>query len=177
MIGKSGRAPHDPLLAIVRIVLFGGMALTLFAAAALAVGTPLMFVWRDSIVARLSGHGAPPEVIWAIIAVSLMMIAMAVLGFFFFRHLYRIIGTVGDGDPFVPVNADRLRAMAWLSLAVHVLAVPSSMLGGWIASVTERVRIEMDLPLSGLLLALVLFILARVFREGTRMRADLEGTV
>jgi hypothetical protein len=34
-----------------------------------------------------------------------------------------------------------------------------------------------DVPLAGLFLALVLFILARVFREGTRMRDDLEGTV
>lgn len=170
-------ARRDPLLATVRIALLGAMGLSLVAAAALTVGVPLMVVWREQIVARLSGHGAPPEVIWAILAVSLMMIAMAVLGFYFFRHLYRIVGSVGDGDPFVPVNADRLRAMGWISVGVHVLAVPTSMLGGWIARVTERVRIEMDLPLSGLLLALVLFVLARVFREGTRLRDDLEGTV
>jgi hypothetical protein len=29
----------------------------------------------------------------------------------------------------------------------------------------------------GLLLALVLFVIARVFREGTRLREELEGTV
>lgn len=34
-----------------------------------------------------------------------------------------------------------------------------------------------DISLSGWLLALVLFILARLFRHGTNLRAGIEGTV
>jgi hypothetical protein len=102
---------------------------------------------------------------------------IAVLGFYFMRHLYRIIGTVGDGDPFVPVNARRLSAMGWISVAVHVVSIPTAALAKWTQSVTHDMHFQVDLPLSGLFLALVLFILARVFREGTRMREDLEGTV
>lgn len=34
-----------------------------------------------------------------------------------------------------------------------------------------------DISLSGWLLALVLFILARTFRHGTNLRAEIEGTV
>ena len=34
-----------------------------------------------------------------------------------------------------------------------------------------------NVELTGILLTLILFILARVFREGSRMREELEGTV
>jgi hypothetical protein len=49
--------------------------------------------------------------------------------------------------------------------------------GAPLPEVGLKVGIQVDLPLAGLFLALVLFILARVFREGTRMREDLEGTI
>ena len=38
-------------------------------------------------------------------------------------------------------------------------------------------QVWLALVLGGILLALVLFILARVFRKGAEMRAELEGTV
>jgi hypothetical protein len=37
--------------------------------------------------------------------------------------------------------------------------------------------VDFGLSFGGVLLALVLFILARVFRKGAEMRAELEGTV
>ena len=39
------------------------------------------------------------------------------------------------------------------------------------------ISVDADFSTNGLLLALVLFILARVFRTGAKMREDLEGTV
>jgi uncharacterized membrane protein YidH (DUF202 family) len=147
------------------------------AGAAAVAALPAMFIFRDDVVVRLSGHDAPPEAIWAIVAVALLIGAMVVLGFYFFRHLYRIVGTVGEGDPFVPVNAERLRAMGWITVAVHVLGIPMAAITRWVEVATDNVRIEADVPLAGLLLAVVLFVLARVFREGTRMRDEMEGTV
>ena len=41
----------------------------------------------------------------------------------------------------------------------------------------DRFSMEFNLTLSGLALAVILFILARVFRKGADMRAELEGTV
>ena len=175
--GGTGPARHDPLLAIVRTILGVSMAVMLAGAAAFSLGVPLIFAWRDKVVERLVGQGAPPETIWAIAALLLMSAVLAVLGFYFARHLYRIVGSVGEGDPFVPANAERLRAMAWLAVAVHVVAIPMAILGRWAADVTRDVHFNVDAPLAGLFLALVLFILARVFREGARMREDLEGTV
>jgi hypothetical protein len=168
---------RDPLLATVRFILGISMAGLLVIAAAFLLAAPVIVVWRDEVVDQLAGHGAPPGTIWVIVVLLILSSGLAVLGFFFARHLYRIIGTVGEGDPFVPVNADRLRAMAWIAVAIHVVAVPMAILSNWVRHVTHAMRFEADLPLSGLFLALVLFILARVFREGTRMREDLEGTV
>jgi hypothetical protein len=168
---------RDPLLAVVRLILGAAMVAALAGAAAFAVAVPLIFAWRGEVVASLVGRGAPPETIWAVAALLAFSAVMAVLGFYFFRHLFRLIGSVGEGDPFVPANAERLSAMAWISVAVHVVAIPMAMIGDWAADVTRDVHFKVDLPLAGLFLALVLFILARVFREGTRMRDDLEGTV
>lgn len=177
MTGKSGRAPRDPLLAVVRFILGVAMVGAIVSAVAFALAVPVVFVWHDKTVAWVVGKGAPPETIWALALLPALSAVVAVLGFYFMRHLYRLIGTVGEGDPFVPVNAERLRAMGWISVAVHVVAIPMAAVGRWTQSVTRDVHFQVDLPLAGLFLALVLFILARVFREGTRMRQELEGTV
>ncbi len=177
MSSKSGFAPRDPLLAIARLILGVAMVGAIVAAIAFALAVPVILIWHDRTIAWVVGQGAPPATIWALALIPALTTAIAVLSFYFMRHLYRLIGTVGQGDPFVPDNAVRLRFMGWISVAVHVVAIPLSALAKWTQSVTHDVHFAMDLPLAGLFLALILFILARVFREGTRMREDLEGTV
>ena len=168
---------RDPLLAIARFLLQVAMATMAVAAAAITLALPALFFFSEQVIIHLPGHRAPPETIWAITTIMALIVAMVVLGFFFFRHLYRIVGTVGEGDPFVPVNAERLRAMGWITVTIHILGIPLAGISGWLDSVTDRISVDADVPLSGLLLAIVLFVLARVFREGTRMRDDLQGTV
>ncbi|QYU67563.1 DUF2975 domain-containing protein [Leptolyngbya sp. 15MV] len=102
--------------------------------------------------------------------------------FFFFGRLRAIIGTVGEGDPFQPQNAVRLGQMAWLMLGIQLfilLAVPLGIELARFSDEAENVRVSGDsnLDFSGLLLVVVLFILARVFRHGAAMREDLEGTI
>ena len=36
----------------------------------------------------------------------------------------RIVDSVGGGDSFAPVNADPLRAMVWLTLAIQAVGIP-----------------------------------------------------
>ena len=177
MTGKSGFALSDPLLAIARLILGIAMVGAVVTAIAFALAVPVVLVWHERTIAWVVGRGAPAETIWALALLPALTAFMAVLGFYFMRHLYRLIGTVGEGDPFVPVNALRLQSMGWISVAIHVVAIPISALGKWTQRVTHDVHFQADLPLAGLFLALILFILARVFREGTRMREDLEGTV
>jgi hypothetical protein len=132
---------------------------------------------RDKVLVWLVSQGAPPEAIWGVISLQLLTAAAAIFAFCFFRHLYRIIDTVGEGDPFVPANARRLMAMGWISVATQFLAIPINGVSQWLSQYSDRFHAEFGLSFAGILLALVFFILARVFREGARMRDDLEGTV
>ena len=168
---------RDALLAAARLVfgLVTGIALVVAIAASLLV--PFVLLIRDKVLAWLISQGAPPEAIWGVVSLQLLAAAAALFAFFFFRHLYRIIDTVSEGDPFVPENARRLSAMGWISIASHVLAIPLNMASRYLQDYSERFHVEMGVSFAGLLLALVLFVLARVFHEGARMREDLEGTV
>ena len=97
----------------------------------------------------------------------------------FFALLSQIIQTVGDGDPFIEENADRLQSMAIINLMLSGLSLIAA-LGILAFTQVYDVIVEdltMDVSLEGLFMALLLFILARVFRHGAAMRADLEGTV
>lgn len=169
--------PRDPLLAAARIVLILMMGMMVLVGATCLLGIPTLWIMQDQFLARFASAGLPPDALWALSAVGSLLLVIVGLGFFFFRHLYRIVGTVGEGDPFIPANAERLSAMGWIVVAVHVAAIPMVAIIQWVASVAKDVHTDAHLDLTGVLLALILFILARVFREGARMREELEGTV
>jgi hypothetical protein len=168
---------RDPLLAAARLALVLAMGTTAFLTAVCAIATPAMLIMNESVMALLARNGGAPETIRAVISVVAVSGIMAGLGFFFFRDLYRIVASVESGDPFVPVNARRLQAMGWISVAVHVLGVPLSMTSEWLDKIFGRTSGGFEFSYYGLLLALVLFVIARVFREGTRLRDELDGTV
>jgi hypothetical protein len=93
------------------------------------------------------------------------------------RQLLAIVETVRAGDPFVAGNARRLEAIAWWMLGGEGLRL---LIGAIALATTSSVPdLDMDIGLSVApwLAVLLLFVLARVFAEGTRMRNDLEGTV
>jgi Protein of unknown function (DUF2975) len=171
---------RDPLLLAARFILVFMMGVMAVVAAACAIGAVASLAMHGMIVAELTENAIPAEVVWAIAPLLALVVIGAVLGFFFFRHLYRLVGTVGEGDPFIPENAERLSAMGWIVVAVHVLAIPLIAIAAWVAKFAKEtgdVHFDGGLDLGGILLALILFILARVFREGARMREELEGTV
>ena len=169
---------YDPLLKAARWLTIFFLALTVIVGAALSIAAPALLVANELVVVEMvaEGYRADFELVLAI-AVLLWLIAALMAVGFFFRNLLRIIGSVGEGDPFAPVNADRLRKMGWLAVIAQVLAIPAGAIGAWIQVRMEEVSIDFDLSLTGILLALILFILARVFRHGAAMREDLEGTV
>ncbi len=170
---------QDPLLGIARIILSFFLTVACMAGAAIVVALPLLLVFQRPVIAELVADGAPAAAFWGILGLLVLVGAMLALIFFFLRHLRRIVDTVAGGDPFVPDNADRLQAMAWLSLGAWAVNIPLQALGGWVEAVTEGTSINIGVGDDGTSLALVLtlFILARVFRKGSDMRADLEGTV
>ena len=104
----------------------------------------------------------------------------ASIAYYFLHNLGRLIGTVGQGDPFVAENVRRLWRMSWAALGVQVLSLPIGLLTGFLQPLIalENVTLgDVKFNLSGLLAVFVLFILTRVFQLGVAMREDLEGTV
>jgi hypothetical protein len=73
-------------------------------------------------------------------------------------RLLAIVETVRLGDPFVAENAGRLQ-----TIGVSTMAHP--------------LDIDWNFSLTRWLAVLLVFVLARVFEHGTRMRDELEGTV
>ena len=164
----------DALLAITQLLLRIGMVL-LALGIILAAGAviALIVVPDQQLLPRLSADGT----LGLVIAGAALCAAMLVLYLLFLLNLSRIVATVGTGDPFQPENADRLGKMGWLTVALQVCMLVFAPL---VARIAERIGEPgggIDLTFDGLLLALVLFVLARVFRHGTQLRDDLEGTV
>lgn len=99
------------------------------------------------------------------------------LNYLVFKRLLAIVETVRDGDPFVPLNANRLRAIGWALLGLQLVGIAI----GWIARAVESpahpLKIHAGLSIAGWLAVILTFVLAGVFEEGTLMREDLEGTV
>ena len=175
----------DPLLTAANILLVFLIASIGFGAVMLLIGGPASLLFQDRIVAEFSAEcvaGAArmfPEVAVVLVALA----ALLGLAVWFLVLLRRIVRSVGEGDPFAPVNAERLLRMGWLALAGHLATLPIGY------AVVRIVRIvgdakdaahmdeEFGFSPTGLLLILVLFILARVFKRGAEMRDELEGTV
>ncbi len=97
----------------------------------------------------------------------------------FVTRLAQVIDTVGHGDPFTQENARRLRRMGWLAIIVQLVNLPLALISTWLESNIEEgsFQLDSDISLTGIGLAIVLFILARVFTRGAEMREELEGTV
>ena len=110
--------------------------------------------------------------------------AVAVLGlvgiplhYVVLKRLLAIVETVRGGDPFVPVNASRLQAIAWALLVLQSLSVVIGAIAKSVSTPAHPLHLSAGFSITGWLAVLLTFLLARVFAEGTLMREDLEGTV
>ncbi len=174
--------PRDPLLGAAQIVLILFTIMVIFAMVMIGIGIAvLVTIGRDEVLTRITAVDAPPLAFWGVIAAFVLLEGLLYLALRFIRELSGIVGSVGDGDPFRPENADRLGRMGWIAVGAQVVAFPLAALTAWFTPYLEKAgeRVDVDFGLDGeaVLLILILFVLARVFREGTRMRDELEGTV
>jgi DUF2975 family protein len=91
-------------------------------------------------------------------------------------RLLAMIGTVRAGDPFVPENAARMKTIAWCLLVVQLFDLACGLFVGILSRAGADIG-DWSPALSGWVAVLLLFVLARVFEEGARIRADLEAMV
>lgn len=129
----------------------------------------------------LSVEGVPLD---TILAAALFLVAGGLIGTVFVLLAIRATSAIVDsaiaGDPFASDNAERLKRIGWLLLGVMVVQFLSTTMVVWIApdnNIAGHIEGGDGLSLTGLLAVLLIFVLARIFRHGAEMRAELEGTV
>ena len=90
-------------------------------------------------------------------------------------RLRRVFGTMTTGDPFHPDNVGRMRTIGVALIGVEAAAYG---LRFTVAPLfRDTAHPGFDLNATGPLAILVVFVLAEVFREGARLRAEVELTV
>jgi len=172
-------ARKDSLLTFTLFVTRGITILLIFAAIAIVIGGALVTFDMTNGSPELRSEypgidlAAFKTHLWLLLPTALLGIGFGVV---FFRLLTRIVQSVDAGNPFLPINARRLRNMGWLALAFQLVALPVIFLQSRLDEISGQPS-GLDLDLGGFVLALTLFVLARVFAHGAAMRDDLEGTV
>lgn len=109
--------------------------------------------------------------------IMLAGLAAVPIGHLILVRLLAIVNSVRDGDPFVVANAARLQSIAWCVLALEGLHLVIGAIAATSGSPAQPPDIDWSFSVTPWIAVLLLFVLARVFDHGARMRADLEGTV
>ncbi len=149
----------------------------------LALGAGILALFVAGVVARdwvFTALGVDPTNARLIAGGRLIMvigIGATPLTHILLTRLLAIVETVRGGDPFVAVNAARLQTTAWALLGLELLHLAVGAIAAAVSSPSQPLDLDWNFSVSGWLAVLLLFVLARVFDYGTRMRDDLEGTV
>jgi hypothetical protein len=151
----------------------------------LLMGAFIMVLLIASLVAEAPVMGAlgvrpPQNNATLILGMRLIMViglgAVPVVHFVLTR-LLTIVETVRVGNPFVVANAARLQGIAWAMLGLELLHFVVGIVAASVSTAATPLNISWGFSLTRWLAVLMLFVLARVFEQGARMREDLEGTV
>jgi hypothetical protein len=110
-------------------------------------------------------------------AIMVIGICAVAVVHFVSRRLLMIVASVSTGNPFVVVNGARLRSIAWALLTLELMHFAVGAVGSSISSAIGPLHLSWGFSWTRCIAALLLFVLARVFEEGARMREELEGTV
>ena len=139
-----------------------------------------LLVWTflaGSFVARALGAGDDPRTLIGMRLIMVMGVAAVPVAFVVFSRLLSIVETVNVGDPFVARNAARLQTIAWSVLALEVIRLVIVGIANAVSSPDRPINIDWKFSVTPWLAVLLLFVLARVFEQGARMREEIEATV
>lgn len=92
-------------------------------------------------------------------------------------RLMALIDTVETGEAFALGNAERLEWIGGAVIGLMALGFLARSIGVAMRGDINGFPLSIDPAPGGVAIALLLFILARVFRKGAEMQGDLDGTV
>ena len=131
------------------------------------------------LMAAVAGErpGASPMLIPGLRLLAVIGLCAIPLAHVLYTRLLAIVRSVRAANPFVPENAVRLQTIAWALLGLQLLHLAAGAVAWLASSKTAPVDIDWNFSVTGWLAVLLVFVLARVFDHGTKLREDLEGTV
>jgi hypothetical protein len=143
---------------------------------AILVGLLTAQQWTMTALGFASSAQSAP-LIMGLRAIAALGLAAVPLNLAVLRRLVAMVQTVRAGDPFVADNAYRLQAIAWFLFGQQLLGVLIGAIGKAVSTPIHTLHLDAGFSPGGWLAVILIFVLARVFAEGTLMREDLEGTV
>jgi hypothetical protein len=151
----------------------------------LLIGILILALLIASLIAEapvMGALGVPPAQFSSTLLVGMrviMVLGIAAIPIvhFVLTRLLTIVDTVSVGNPFVLANAARLQAIAWAVLGLELMHFVVGVVAAGVSSAAVPLNISWGFSLTRWLAVLLLFVLARVFEQGARMREELDGTV
>lgn len=92
-------------------------------------------------------------------------------------QLRRILTTLADGDPFVPQNGPRLTRIAATIALLEILRNATMFILAGLFELGEGFEPQLSISFTAWGAVIVLFVLAQVFQEGSRLREEEKMTI
>ena len=171
--------PYSAALPIAYVVLRILILLNWFFGACILGLLLFTFVNEPWTMRALGVSGLPDahKVMMGMRAVAALGVVTIPLNYVVLKRLLLIVETVRAGDPFVAANAYRLRTIAWTLVGIQFLSLAIAAIGKAISTPEHPFHLDAGFSVNGWLAVILMFVLSRVFAEGTLMREDLEGTI
>ena len=167
----SLRLSRQVLTVLVKLNLLMGFLIMALLIASLVAEGPVM--WALGV----RGKGDNSTLILGMRAIMVIGISAVPVTYIILTRLLAIVETVRNGDPFVAENADRLQTIAWAVLGLELMHAVVGIVASRVSTASQPLDIHWSFSVTRWLVVLLLFVLARVFDQGTRMREELEATV
>jgi hypothetical protein len=172
---------EGPMLVLSKRVLWVLLVLNWVFVAAFAATLVLLIspIGREYAIPALTQTYTPEQAELLVRATTGIMIIAIASGFavhILFKRMLAIVGEAIAGDPFTMLNADRLRVVGWALLAIQILDLMFGLVSMQVEAGTGR-GFDWSFSVGGWIAVLMVFVLARVFEQGSRMRDELAMTV
>jgi hypothetical protein len=126
---------------------------------------------------KLSPSPEAARLVMGLRAIAVLGLAATPLNHAVLKRLRTMIETVRAGNPFVPANASRLQAIAWVLLALNLLSMVIGAIAWMVSTPAHPLHLNAGFSINGWLAVVLTFVLARVFAQGALMRGDVKATV